>query len=155
MHRNNFTWYLVYLHLTTGIRLYNSDTWYKFLQPGNKTMVNLNSNKWIPYKQGALYVACKGLCHSKTTYTCTQHHKIKITAYPLKILNENSNGNKNYSLNLLKLQTPVPNTQWKVSRWSEHDIKQYSSLPHCYKLKHDMPAQPETVLIKVYFVMVR
>lgn len=47
MHMNNFTCYLVYLHLTTGIRLYNSDIWYKFLQPGNKTMVNLNSNAFL------------------------------------------------------------------------------------------------------------
>jgi len=46
-HRNNFTCYLVYLHLTTGIRLYDSDIWYKFLQPGNKTMVNLNSNAFL------------------------------------------------------------------------------------------------------------
>jgi len=46
-HRNNFTCYLVYLHLTTGIRLYNSNIWYKFSQPGNKTMVNLDSNAFL------------------------------------------------------------------------------------------------------------
>jgi hypothetical protein len=34
-------------YLTTGIRLHNSDILYKFLQPGNKTMVNLNSNAFL------------------------------------------------------------------------------------------------------------
>jgi hypothetical protein len=53
------------------------------------------------FKQGALYVACKGLHHNKTIYNCTQHHRINITAYLLKIFNENSNGNENYSLNLV------------------------------------------------------
>jgi hypothetical protein len=50
MHRNNFTCYLVYLHLTNltaGIRLHNSDILYKFLQPGHKTVVNLNSNAFL------------------------------------------------------------------------------------------------------------
>jgi len=28
-----------------------------------------------------------------------------------------------------QLQTPVPNSQWIVSRWSEHDSKEYSPLP--------------------------
>jgi len=57
--------------------------------------------KCIHYKQDALYVACKGLHHDQTTYTSNQHNRIKIIAYLLKIFNENSNGNENYSLNLV------------------------------------------------------
>jgi hypothetical protein len=50
--------------------------------------------------RGCFYITCKGLCQDKPTYTCTQHHRIKITVYILKIFNENSN-DKNYSLNLI------------------------------------------------------
>lgn len=34
-------------YLTAGIRLHNSDILYKFLQPGHKTVVNLNSNAFL------------------------------------------------------------------------------------------------------------